>query len=284
MKTLNIQQDANFMAALESIDQTAALEAFSIGGLANRVADVIPNMVFAAKAAFAKHKTDKYDLRPLNFNTTILQRAVESASYVSVSSFQVYVPMGFKGNLKDYAMQMTVAVDYANGIIERLIAFNTLVSAVLSDKNTRQSVKNLAVATAEQSKLRDEATESLKGFKNANSRKDRERLGEVYRSMGEVYETALLTEEILRDCGSIQLGDIEKFVAEASELLDALSSAAANQQLTGITPEVLKSVASSTLTVARDVELFALLMNEVAQLKVAVQDSAKEMIQAFRYK
>lgn len=44
MKTLAIQEETNIFAALESIDQTAALEAFSVGGLANRIADLIPSL------------------------------------------------------------------------------------------------------------------------------------------------------------------------------------------------------------------------------------------------
>lgn len=272
------------MAALESIDHSAALESFSsIGGFLNRVADILPNMVHSAKTAFKTFKTDKYDLKPLNFNTTILEKTTKGSKYLVVSDFKVYVPQGFSGNLKDYSIALGGAMDYANGIMERLTLFNSLLSRIISDKDTRSSVRNLAIATSEQSKLRDEAVSALKPFKDIDNRRTDAKLGEVYRSMSEIYEVALLTDALISDASALQMGNINKLVEEAGELLDTLSAAAQNGQLSGLTPEALKSVASSTLTAARDVEMYALLMNEVFSMKVAVQDTAKDMIKQLRY-
>lgn len=283
MKTLAIQDETNFFAALESIDQTAALESFSIGGLANRIADLIPNLTHAAQQAFTKYTSDKYDLKPLNFNTLILKKATDSATYMSVSPFQVYVPKGFQGNMKDYATALGLSVDFVNGIVERMTAFNTLVSAVISDKATRQSVRNLAVATNEQQKQRVEIVEAIRGFKNAQSRRDRAKLGEVYRSLGEINDTVALTDEILRSCSEVQMNDIERLIKDAGELLETLSTAAQDGSLSGLTPEVLQSVSSSTLTIARDVELYSIMMFAASEMKHAMQDTAKEFIKAVRY-
>jgi hypothetical protein len=283
MKTLAIQDEINFFAALESIDQTAALESFSIGGLANRIADLIPNLTHAAQQAFTKYTSDKYDLKPLNFNTLILKKATDGATYMSVSPFQVYVPKGFQGNMKDYATALGLSVDFVNGIVERMTAFNTLVSAVISDKATRQSVRNLAVATNEQQKQRVEIVEAIRGFKNAQSRRDRAKLGEVYRSLGEINDTVALTDEILRSCSEVQMNDIERLIKDAGELLETLSTAAQDGSLSGLTPEVLQSVSSSTLTIARDVELYSIMMFAASELKQAMQDTAKEFVKAVRY-
>lgn len=283
MKTLAIQEETNIFAALESIDQTAALEAFSVGGLANRIADLIPSLTHAAQQAFTKYTSDKYDLKPLNFNTMILKKATDKATYMSVSPFQVYVPKGFQGNMKDYATALGLSTDFVNGIVERMTAFNTLVSAVISDKATRQSVRNLAIATNEQQKQRLEIAEALRGFKNAQSRRDRMKLGEVYRSLGEMNDVAAMTDEILRATSTVQMNDIERLIKDASELLEVLSTASQEGSLSGLTPEVLQSISSSTLTIARDVELYSIVMFAASELKNAVQDTAKEFIQAIRY-
>lgn len=283
MKTLAIQEETNVFAALESIDQTVALEAFSVGGFANRIADLIPNLTHSAQQAFNKYTSDKYDLKPLNFNPLILKKATDSATYMSVAPFQVYVPKGFQGNLKDYAMALALSVDFVNGIVERMTAFNTLVSAVISDKATRQSVRNLAVATNEQQKQRVEIVEAIRGFKNAQSRRDRVKLSEAYRSLGEMNDVAGLTDEILRSCSNVEMAEIERLIKDAGELLDTLSTASQDGSLSGLTPEVLQSISSSTLTIARDVELYSIMMFSASEMKQAVQDTAKEFIKAVRY-
>lgn len=282
MKELNIAEPTG-MVALEALCSTAALEAFSLRAVAHRAADIIPNLAHAFHEVMASQKGDKYDLKPLSINLTVLEKALNGASYLEVGKLNVFVPQGFAGNFKEYLAILDQALIFTNSIQERMMRFNQLVSALITDKNTRQSTKNLSTATSNMEREREGIRMALAKFIKEGSRSDRALLKDTYRSLAEVKECAFVTANILDKANQVALTDVVKMTEDASELLKALGEQAMDGKVEGMSPEAYKSLSSATLTMARDVELHSLLMFSVYQVKKSVEHTSEALITALRY-
>lgn len=282
MKTFTIEEPQG-MLALESLCANAALEAFSLRAVANRAADIIPNLSHAFREVLESQKTDKYDLRPISVNLTVLEKALKSANYLEIGKLNVFVPQGFTGNFKEYLQTVSMALNFSNGIQSRMLKFNQLVSALITDKGTRQSTKDLSTATNFMEQEREGIRMELAKFVKDGSRSDRASLQATYRSLGEITETALLASDIINEANKLSIAEVTKLSTDASELLAALGEQAMENNVEGMTNEAYKSLSSATLTMARDLELHGILMFNVYQIKKSVEHTSDELIQALRY-
>lgn len=282
MKELLLEEPTG-MIALEALCSTAALEAFSLRAVANRAADIIPNLSFAFKEVMSSHTGDKYDLRPLAVNTVVLEKALKDANYLEIAKLNVFVPQGFHGNFKEFLAVLHQALNFANGIQSRMLQFNQLVSALMTDKNTRQSTRDLSTATADMEKEREGVREQLATFVKEGSRSDRAPLGDTYRSLGEINECIRLGADILSQANAVTLAEVTLMTNDASELLKALGEQAMEGKIDGMSNESYKSLSSATLTMARDVELYSLLMFQVYQVKKSIEHTSQALVQALRY-
>lgn len=271
------------MSALEAICSTAALEAFSLRAVANRAADIIPNLSHAFREVLASQKGDKYDLKPLSVNIAVLDKALNGANYLEIGKLNVFVPQGFTGNFKEYLVVLEQALNFTNGIQARMIQFNQLVSALITDKNTRQSTKDLSTATSNMEREREGVRMELAKFQKEGSRSDRALLQDTYRSLAEIKECGFAVANILDHANQVALADVVKMTEDASELLKALGEQAVEGKVDGMSPEAYKSLSSATLTMARDVELHSLLMFSVYQVKKSVEHTSDALIKALRY-
>lgn len=282
MKELHLEEPTG-MVALEALCSTAALEAFSLRAVANRAADIIPNLAHAFREVLAVHKGDKYDLKPLSVNFTVLDKALNGANYLEVGKLNVFVPQGFIGNFKEYLEVLNQALNFTNSLETRMLKFNQLVSALISDKNTRQSSKDLSTATSGMEQEREGVRQELAKFVKESSRSDRATLQSAYRSLAEIKECAFMTADILDRANQISLDQVRKMTEDASELLKALGEQAMEGKVEGMSNEAYRSLSSATLTMARDVELHAVLMFSVYQVKKSVEHTSDALIQALRY-
>lgn len=271
------------MEALELLNSTVAVEAFSLRAVANRAIDIIPNLSHAFSEVLSSNKTDKYDLKPLSVNLVVLDRALKSADYMSVGKLNVYIPQGFQGNFKEYLATFDQALNFSNGIVERMLRFNQYVSALISNKDTRRSTKDLSIATSGMETAREDVRKALSVFTRDGHRGDRASLKDVYASLTEVSQCALSTTDIMRKAIAVTLDEVCKITDDASELLKTLGEQAINGQIEDMSNEAYKSLSSATLTMARDVELHSLLMFNAFQIKKAVEDTSVLLINALRY-
>jgi hypothetical protein len=281
MKNLHIEEPTGLLA-LEALNTTVALEAFSLRAVANRAADIIPNLAHAFGEVLSTYKGDKYDLRPMSINLTVLNKALKDANYLEVGRLSVFVPQGFAGNFKEYLGVLGMALNFTNSIQQRMTRFNQLVSALITDKNSRNSTQDLSTATSGMEREREGIRQALEKFTKAGSRTDRANLKDVYASLGEVTECAFAGAELISQANEVSLIEVEAMTRDAAELLKALGE----QAMLGkadLSPEAYKSLSSATLTMARDVELHALLMFSVFQVKKAVEHTSDVLIQALRY-
>lgn len=282
MKELHLEEPTG-MVALEALCSTAALEAFSLRAVANRAADIIPNLAHAFREVLSTHQGDKYDLKPLSVNVAVLDKALKGANYLEVGKLNVFVPQGFTGNFKEYLQVLDTALNFTNSLQDRMMKFNQLVSAFITDKNTRQSTKDLSTATSEMEHEREGVRTQLATFVKEGSRSDRASLQDAYRSLAEVKECVFIAADLLDRANQISAAEVQKMTLDASELLKALGEQAVEGKVDGMSNEAYRSLSSATLTMARDVELHALLMFSVFQVKKSVEHTSEALIKALRY-
>lgn len=282
MKNLHIEEPKG-MVALEALCSTVALEAFSLRAVANRAADIIPNLSHAFKEVMSTHTGDKYDLRPLTVNKVVLDKALKTANYLEIGKMTVYVPQAFRGNLKEFLVVLNMALNFTNGIEQRMLKFNQLVSALMTDKNTRQSTRDLSTATADMETEREGIRQQLAAFTREGSRSDRASLQDTYRNLAEISECLMLAGDIINTANHVALADVMKMTQDAAELLKVLGEQAMDGKVEGMSNEAYKSLSSATLTMARDVELYSLLMFTVYQVKKSVENTSDLLIKALRY-
>lgn len=282
MKHLTIESLVG-MEALEAYDSNVAVEAFSLKAVANRAIDVIPNLSHAFNEVLSSYKGDKYDLKPLSVNRVVLARTLKTADFLSIGKFNVYVPQGFIGNYKEYLTVFTQALLFSNGIITRMTQFNQLVSALITDGNTRRSTKDLSIATADMEAERQGIRQALAPFTKEGSRSDRAALQTVFASLGEIDQCVDLAGDILFGIQKVSLDEVTKLTNDASELLRTLGEQAVAGKVSDLSPEAYRSLSSATLTMARDVELFSLLMDRTYQIKKSLEHTSEELIKALRY-
>lgn len=282
MKTLSLEQE-NPMDRLSDIAGTAALEAFTLKSIGNRIADILPTLAHSYRQYAYTHKSDKLDLTPLDVNRVILQKALSKANYLDIAKFAVVVPQGHEGNMFDFLEVFKNCLEFTNKIAERMTSYNQLLSALISSENVRSSTKDLSIATDKIEAQRVALKNSLARFAKINSRSDRKPLGDTYRSLGELEKTVALASEIMNMSIELDLASINKLINDSVELLDELERRALEGTIENISSQMYKSLASSTLTMARDAEFHALMCYKAYEIKSSMELTCKELIKALRY-
>lgn len=282
MNILEIEQE-DPMVALESIANTASLEAFSLRTIGNRLADILPSLAHSFRQYAYTHKSDKLDLTPPDINMPVLKKALAGAVYLEIGKFAVSVPQGHTGNLPDYLAAVLQSIEFSNGIIGRMTAFNQFLSALISTASARQSTKDLAAASTAVEKERDALRAKLGEYSKANSRSARRPLQETFRSLNEIETSAEMTFQVVQRASQLNLAEINTLINDAVELLDELERRANEGSIEDMSPQTYKSLASSTLTMARDAEFHSILCFKSWEVKDCMEVNAKELIKALRY-
>lgn len=282
MKTLKLPA-VDPIEQLTSLSSTAALEAFSLRSITNRIADMIPAMTHAFKQYAYTHKSDKLDLKPLTVNRTILNKALGKANYLDIAKMSTVVPQGHQGSMIDYLSVMQRAVEFTNGIRERMTSYNQLLSMIISSKAGRQSTQDLSTAAASMEREREAMRIELRAHVKQGSRSDRRPLGETYRNLSEVTTSMDLAEDVIKRMAALNLESINLLINDAVELLDELERKASEGTISEMSPQVYKSLASSTLTMARDAEFHSLMCYKAWEIKDCLETAGDELIKALRY-
>lgn len=282
MKRLKIQsQDP--MVALESIDASIAIEDFSMRTIRNRIADSIPNMVHSAKEVISRSSLGKTDNVVYNFNEKVLEKAIGDLVYMKVSDVNVFVPKGFQGLLTDYMTILGSAVRYCKDIPARLTAYNQFLSLLISNPDTRTSSEMYFPGTGDEPKDRAAITNIMSTFFTDKNHTDRARLGDTFSSSGNILEAARMLKDITDVVGKKEVSDTKTLVANCSALLDGLRDKSKTEAMANMSPEMLKSLANSTLALARDVELVGSVHFALGMVVNAMVSNEKLIIQMARY-
>lgn len=282
MKILAIAEPTP-QAALESVVDTIALEAMTMSGVFNRVADLVPTLVQSAKNFFATNP-DKPELPALHLNEAVLSKCFDNAPYSDIVSLSHPVPAGFEGNLYEYAKVLEQQVHYINELPAKLTAFNQFVSGLITNAQSRKSVQNTSDDYRKMAESRKELLQASRSFfPSAHSRIAQRRYGDIVASNNQYLELSRFVVTIVAEANKTTFKDTQKLIADCKELLDALSHSAAGGQLTEMSGASMETLATYTETIAHEAEMYAVVLFAVAELRKCIEQGNKKLIQALRY-
>lgn len=283
MKILQIP-DQDPVVALEEIDNSIALESLSIRTIANRVMDAIPNMVHNARQVLGRVSLPRDRVLHYNYNEKILEKAMSELEYLKIVDLNVYVPKGFSGSLFDYTSLLAHAIKLSGDTIARLTVYNQFLSALISHPDTRSSTREFITSLAERDVARGNILNAMAAYFTSKNTTDRQSFGDSFASSSEVTLTAKGVQTLIDSISRDEPKQLHKLVSDTTELLDALREAGKANQLSNMSPEVFKNLASATLSMARDVELAGAVHFAVEQLAKSMMDNSKMLIEIIRYK
>lgn len=270
-------------SALEDISSAISLEAMSVTSVANRVADLVPSLMAAGSAFLDGIGNKKPTLGQLQFSSSVLAKALEGASYAKIGTLSHQVPPGFRGNLYEYTSDLIDNISYANEVTIKLTAFNIFLSKIISSPDARKDSRSMAQAYEDADRTRTELTSKTKAFFSSGSRINHLDYGDVIASNGQYLQFQQLVGKAIIDARKIDVGAVEKLVADAKVLLDTITNDSASGKLNNMSPETLNNLSKATNCVARDVEHYSLTLWAVSHLREAAQNGATAMIRSLRY-
>ena len=273
----------NTSTALEQTAEQVALEALSVTSVVNRVADLVPDLVNSAKMFLSNNNRDKPTLGPLTVNPSTLQKALTPTTFTNIISLNHPVPPGFRGNLYEYATVLGASLEYAMSVPAALTDFNVFLSKMISSEQARKNVRSTAEAFRDRAKTRKALIDATSPFFSAGSRITNSKYGDVIGSNAQYLQFHEQVQKLLELSSQIKLADVEKLVADCHELLNALSTGAAENRLTGLSPEMLETIGLATESIARDVEFYSLTLWGLSGLRDSAQKGGESMIRALRY-
>lgn len=282
MKRLQIEQQ-DPIAALEELDSSIALEHLSLRTITNRVMDAIPNLVHQARQVLGRVQLPANKPLHYTYNQRVLEKAINEFDYMKVARLNVHVPKGFSGQLVDYLAVLASAATFTGDTIARLTVYNQFLSALISHPDTRASTKEYITALADRDTARQEITNSMAAFFTAKNTTDRLEMGVAFARAKDVLTAAAAVGEVVDMVGRDDAKQLHALVRDCAELLDALRDAGRRNQLSNMSPEVFKNLASATLSMARDVELVGAVHFAIGQVAESMMATSAMLIDIIRY-
>ena len=281
MKHIDMSELNDLSFALESLDTRIAMESGFINGIANTIRDVVPNLIFGANKIFASIKgLDKYDLRYLDVKMHIMKRILTEDNFVDISGIPVVIPEGMSSSFHMICEAIQKQVTYANNTYPRLVDYSKFISSLISSSDGRRSLKDYSALMKAVDAERETVSKEYANCIQSGSTKSIADYGDVTENNG----NWLLCNQILLDtiekAKVHKVKDIESFVNEITLLLDNLNTRIRSGTVLDMTTETLKSLSAMTVTIAREVEMYAITLYRLSEIKKCYEESCKKLIKS----
>lgn len=269
------------LQVMQSIDGRLSLESFAVKNLAHSVSEVVPKLTGAAKSFFTGllEQMPKFSGASLLSDvqtSDVLLKKLKTQDYANLLKLGIYVPEGFHGNLADYSLALRKSTDHALGVVTSVITpYNSFLSSLISSPDAVKDSHNTLGYLDKVNKERDELNAHIGQFFHPGSTQTRIPLGDAVRRMAEweiIFTQQTAIEHAFEQVRNTQ---VQQAVNAAMDLLDAVKEAAASGQFDHISSENLKGLSASTLSIAREVEFYAITRQRVTVFNVALMDSCK---------
>lgn len=267
------------MGVLTQICDEVSQEAFSVGDLTGYLAKKSSVITEALTGAF-KFLISRDYKRPETLNAIALGRHLATRQYTALEDLEVATPIGFQGNLLNYAKHlhgpthahMTCLI--RDVLVPAQKRFGYYISNP-ADANERRGFQYGAAWTLEDlEKLKAEEAQ----FIIPGNHISRHPLGDVFANLSEIELTAAainhVNKEVWRDAPPGQVeAEVQKLVKISTALFDTLSggNAQASSQFTAMLAEELR-------TVAKWVEWYSIMQTRLGDVTTAMRLNEKELM------
>jgi hypothetical protein len=278
MKHLQISSARDPIEEMVQAQAIIAMEAEFLSNFSATVNNVIPKLVGATTEFFNKIRTMGF--APTSENTTIPRfrpeviHLIQKHDYGHLANMAAFVPEGFNGNFLEYSTYLVKCASHINEVQEKVLKpYNAFLASIISDGNSVMSSTDRLMFLQKIEKVRQELTEEAAKYFRAGSTATRQDIGKVTRRNREWEELSINLAAIARTISSMDNVKVMDEVNTTVVLLDALKKSVKSGELNAITPTQLRSLSLSTMTVAREVEFYAVSRFRISVFNVAVDDT-----------
>lgn len=270
-------QDA--ITSLESLDGRIALEAQFIKDIANTVRDVIPNMIYGTKKIFNHfRKIEKSDLYMLDLKIHVVERLFKETNYANICDSVAISPEGLSSTYDQLALRVLDCVKYSNNVPPRLNDYSALVSGIINSAENRKSLADYSGVMKQVDVERNNVNDEYGKLFTKGSVKSVRKFSDIIENNTTWLECIPVIEEAMKQATKYKTNDIQKSVDNLSILLDGLNDRVSNGTAVDFTPETLKTLSATTLTVARDVEFYGVTMFRLSETKRCYEETCKNIM------
>lgn len=280
---LTLAVESHFELA-QRIDRRIGLEAGFLSNFSDTIRNAVPSFLDSAKSILGGIGLSAgEDIKVKDIDRPAFLRLIDKHNYVHLSSLGVVVPEGFSGNLAEYVKVLEKCAVHASAVVSDVLnPYNTFLSQMLSSHNARLSsfgaLGYLAKRDVDREKLNKDVAEHF----NMSSTSAKQSYGKVVRRNAE-WETVVMTlPSIDKTIKHVSSDAVQKSVDECVELLDIFKKSSQEGTLDNLSGAMVKQLSQATLSVAREVEFYAITSHRAATLQKAVNDSFESIEKALK--
>lgn len=267
------------------------MESESLNGFASTVASLVPNMATKTKDFITKFfdsnsgVKEVKDIQVLPGDLTEFLLLMERRDYMGIAPMAINVPEGFTGDLVAYTAFLLDSAEHSQRIISDILnPFNTFLSSLVTNKDAQRRVQQdlvfLAKADAQRNKLNQESSRFFKHGSN----QARLELGKAIRRNADWRQVFINLRKATEEIQKTPNSSVQNVVNDCVSLLNAIKSSSESQELDKISPEMLKTLADRTLTVAKEVEFFAITSFRIIVANTVMEQNVKQLKDHFKKK
>ena len=260
-----------------SIDLTArrmALESEVLANFSNMLAATIPTLASNLSTSFNKSFATVSNFVSSFSPDNRLNSKISQIPYSELASLRAYVPEGFSGNAFEYAKVLEESWDHANKIISDVLnPYNAYISGLLSSTDATKSTLGKPQFLLKMDRDRTALNTEIGRFFTAGTSTS-DKLNKFYGRSSELLEVKSKVLFLAEKLAESKVDHVQAQTQNTIDLVNALSNSIANtEEFNQISPQTVKALGESTLTVAREVEFYAITRYRIEAFIKCFQDT-----------
>lgn len=269
----------NALGSLADIYQTVSEEAFTVGDLNNYLQRRSAKISAMVQDSFRTLTTFNFK-KPEQLNVAAMTRSLNTRDYTDLVELQVYIPVGFQGELKDYvAVLAGDAERLVTGIVHEVLqptqkCFAHYVNQPLDTNDRRE----LIYKHKHSADTLTQVKEAVAKFHISGNRRTTAELGEVFENKNAIVTVAdmvnKLNQTLWRQVPPERVEqETNKLVKLSSALFGILESSDNNSS-----PEFVKGLVQQLKEVGEFVEWYAAYQTHMADLTAVMKHNEKMIL------
>lgn len=256
---------------LMTIHRRIAMESNFLANFSTSVASLLPSLTKSSKRFFAGLSFSPVET-PNTQERPKFVKLLDKHTFLDVGELSIFVPEGFAGNLVAYSKLLKESAEHSGVVLSDVLTpYNAFLASLINGaslKNTHDVLGYLKQNDASRDHLNSDIGKQFAHRKN--SRLPMKACTERLADWDEILEVLRLTKTTIE---SVDRSKVIKAVAETNDLLDALCASAVEGELDNISSNQIRSLSTSTYSVAMEAEFYAITLNRYNTMQVCVNDT-----------
>lgn len=273
MKHLDINTGFQCNRGIELTAARMALEADVLGDFTHLLSVAIPNLANNLSQSFTKSFAAVTGFVSSLAPDNRLNSKISQIPYSELAGVRGYVPEGFSGSAADYVKVLDESWEHASKVISEVLnPYNAYVSGLLSNVEATKSTEKKPEFLTRMDRDRDDLNKEIgRFFKGSTGTSDK--LSKFYRRSQEVVDVKIGLERLLSRLAEPNVDLVQKNTRDTLELVNALIASNKTEELKQISPQCIRALAEATLTVAKEVEFYAITRYRVEGFAKCFEDT-----------